>query len=205
MNELTKKYGMHVVVGIVILFVGMGIGSMVSRRGGIIGDENTFQAGWDAAKKRLAESGFGFPTAMEVMNVNGIVQEISSNGMTIKIRPIEPLADPALDVRTVTFDANTKIYQIKQKDPVQYQQEVKDFNLKIQALMGKSGPQTPPLGTPPQPFTKVAVGVQDIKKDMSVTATAGSNIKDAKTFVATEVLIQAAIVPPAAVPAPVAR
>lgn len=206
MNELTKKYGMNVIAGLVILFVGMGIGSMISRKGSLMGGEDTYQAGWDAAKKRLSESGFGFPAAVEVMNVSGTVQEVSSTGMTIKIRPVEPLSDPALDVRTVTFDANTKFYQMKQKDPVQYQQEIRDFNAKIQSLITKSGTQAPPIETPPQPFIKTPVTAQDIKKDTLVAVTAGSNIKDTKTFVATEVSIQQApVVPPTAAPAPVVR
>lgn len=200
MNEMMKKYGMSLVSGIVILFVGIGLGSMISRGGSAgtpNGEPNTFQAGWDAAKKRLSESGFGFPSPVEMTSVSGIVQDISASGMAVKIRLPEPLSDPSLDARMVTFDAHTKFYQIKQKDPVQYQEEVKAFNAKIQALMGKAGSQTPSLDTPPPPFTKIQISAQDIKKDMSVTVTAGNNIKDAKTFVATEVTVQTSGAPAA--------
>ena len=199
MNELIKKHGVSVVAGIVILLIGVGIGFMVARKG----TTDTFQAGWNAAKQRLTESGLMFPASLEIASVSGVVQQVSDSNMTIKIHPLEPLADPSLDVRTVTFDSNTKFYQIKQKDQAQYQEELKAFSSKMQSAPSKGGAPVTPIETPPQPFTRVEIGKQDIKKDMTVSVTAGSNIKDSKTFVATEVLLQDINVPPA--PTPVAQ
>lgn len=189
-------------VAVIIFAIGIAIGSFVSKGGSTspAGSVNTFQAGWDAAKKRLSETGYAFPSMPEVVTVSGIVQDANTGNMTIKIRPLEPLADPALDVRTVTFDAKTKFYLIEQKDPIKYQAEIKAFNLKIQP-----SPLTPAVipGDVPQPFTKTVSNAQAIKAGMTATVAAANNIKEQKEFVATEITVQvaAASIIPAAVPA----
>lgn len=197
----TKKYLTYGGVSVVILAIGIAIGSFGINRGGSTpaGSANTFQAGWDAAKKRLSDTGYAFPSMAEVISVAGTAESVSSNGMTMKIRPLEPLADPALDTRTVKFDANTKFYQIEQKDPIEYQKEVNAFNLKMKA--NPTALATIPGGTL-QPFTKTTVTAQAIKTGMTVSVTAASNIKDAKEFAAKEVTVQIVAAPtvPAVVP-----
>jgi len=44
---------------------------------------------------------------------------------------LKPLADPDLDIRIITVDANTKISLAVQKDPAQYQKELQDFQDKM--------------------------------------------------------------------------
>jgi hypothetical protein len=200
----TKKYLLYGGVSVVILAIGIAIGSFSINKGGSnpAGSANTFQAGWDAAKKRLADTGYAFPTMAEMVSVAGITESVSDNGMIVKIRPLEPLADPALDTRTVQFDANTKFYQIEQKDPIEYQKEVNAFNLKLKA--NPTALATIPGGTL-QPFTKTTVTAKAIKTGMTVSITAASNIKEAKEFVAKEVTVQivaAATVPAVVPPAP---
>ena len=191
MNGQTNKYIAGTVAGIVLLAIGGAVGFMVARQGGQAGSTNTFQAGWDAAKKRLADTGFVLPMMGEMKSVSGTVQEIKNDGMTVKIRPLEPLADPALDVRTVKFDANTKFYLQKQKDPATYQKEFADFNRAMQQAAAQAGKGAAPVNpaaaaiTPPQPFEKVEINRGDIKKNEQATVMAANDIKDAKEFVAT--------------------
>lgn len=194
----TKKYLLYGGASIVILVIGIAMGSFMSNKGGAtpVGSTNTYQAGWDAAKKRLSDIGYAIPTMAESVSVSGTVKEVRADGMTIAIRPLEPLADPALDTRSVKFDANTKFYRVEQKDPIKYQQEVNAFNLKMRAN------SSAPLATSsnvPQPSVRTAVDAQAIKAGMIVSATAASNIKEVREFVATEVIVQV-IAAPNAVP-----
>ncbi len=200
MNEQTKKLITNGGIVLAVLIVGMFIGMNIpAGKGG----ENTFQAGWDAAKKRLTESGYAFPLTAEVTTLNGEVTEAKSGSLTMKIRPLEPLADPELDVRTVTFDANTKFYRSEPKDPTVYQKEMEEYGRKMQQLSGKAGAPAPAAaGTPPQPVVQKEITAADIRTGDMVIVTAGKNVKEEKTFVATTIVAQT-VVSPAAMAAPV--
>ena len=216
MSGKINKYVVGIVGSAVILTIGMVIGLVIARKGGVTG-LNTYQAGWDAAKQRLAEGGFAAPMMnMEIKNVSGVVQRVQGDGMTVKIHQLEPLADPALDVRTVKFDANTKFFLLRQKDQSAYQKEIAEFNRTMQqasAQAGKSATLMTP-GIPPQPFEKVAIKSSDIKEGMQASVTAANDIKNATEFIATEVEVQdmatagalpAGMTPPMpAIPAPAA-
>ena len=98
---------------------------------------DTFQAGWQAAKQRLAESGFAPPMleGMEITSVSGEFKQIKNKQISLNIHPLEPLADPELDNRVIEVDTNTKIYQPIEKDREQYQKEMEEFNRKMQEQM----------------------------------------------------------------------
>ena len=200
MHEKIIKYSITCGAGVVMLVAGMVTGVWIMRKGVASNTNNTtYQEGWDAAKKRLMETGFYSMTAVgDVKNVSGIVQSVRSGGITVKIRPIEPLADPSLDVRTVTFDANTKFYLIKQKDPVVYQKEMTEFSRAMQRMSAQPGKLTPMststlMIAPPQPFDQIAATAADIKEGQQISVVAASNIRDAKEFVAMEVTVQEAV------------
>ncbi len=171
---------------------------------------NTFQAGWEAAKKRLSDSGFGTPMAnLEIKNLTGQVTAVKGNAITLKIRPLEPLADPSLDERTVIVDSNTKIYVLAQKDQAEYQKEMEDFNKKMQEQL-KNPPkpgQAPasPAGAimPPELFVKKSASLSDIKVGATISVVAvDKDIKNVKQFTAAEIIVQpaTAIAPTAAAP-----
>lgn len=202
------------VVALIFFSLGYLIGSAkVSPTGKLAISANTFQAGWEAAKKRLADSGFAAPMAnLEINNVSGQVTAIQDNAITLKIRPLEPLADPSLDERIVKVDANTKIYTLEQKDQAQYQKEMEDFNKKMQEQL-KNPPKPgqapiPPVGDvgPPEFFVKKEASISDIKVGMNINVIAADkDIKNAKQFSAAEINLQpvpvmtpAAVTPPAA-------
>lgn len=160
------------------------------RLGQIIGGQNTFQAGWEAAKQRLAETGFAPLAAdMEIKSLSGQVQKIEGSKISLKIQPLEPLADPALDNRIVETDNNTKIYKLVQKDTSEYQKEMEEFNKKMEEQM-KNPPERPEPLMPPEMYTKEEVALSDIKEGEQITVTAQENIKEKSEFKATEVVIQ---------------
>ena len=198
-------------VALIFFSLGYLIGSAkVSPTGKLAISANTFQAGWEAAKKRLADSGFAAPMAnLEINNVSGQVTAIQDNAITLKIRPLEPLADPSLDERIVKVDANTKIYTLEQKDQAEYQKEMADFDKKMQEQL-KNPPkpgETPAAAAgaimPPEFFVKKEASISDIKVGMNINVIAADkDIKNAKQFSAAEINLQPApaIAPAAAIP-----
>jgi len=215
---MKKLIIISLVVALVFFTLGYAVGgTKVTSSGQLAVGANTYQAGWDAAKKRLADSGFADPMAnLEVKNVSGEVTAVQGNAITLKIRSLEPLADPSLDERTIIVDANTKIYILEQKDQAQYQSEMADFNKKMQEQL-KTPPapgQTPtaPAGaiTPPEFLIKKETGISDIKTGAQINVIAADkDIKNTKQFNAAEISIQqapimttAAAGAPASVPAP---
>jgi hypothetical protein len=159
-------------------------------KGGQAGD-NTYQAGWNAAKKRLLESGYFSANNSEINSVFGQVKEVNGNSITLKIRPLEPLADRELDERTIQIDENTKIYANTQREQKEYQQLVEEFTNKKREEAAKSG-ETPTFSPAdyPSPFIQNEANISDIKVGVNVTVKAvDKDIKTAKNFKASEVTI----------------
>ena len=182
-------------VAVVCFVLGFLASSQFNTTQGILGGKNTFQAGWEAAKARLTETGL-VPMAanIETKTVSGEIKEINGNKISLKIRPLEPLADPELDNRVVTVDDNTKIYQLEPKDPKVYQKELEDFNKKTREQIVQPGALPQPV-TPPEYFTKKQIKIADLKIGQQVTVTADKDIKNSKEFTAIEISLTSAISP----------
>ncbi|MBU1246949.1 hypothetical protein KJ973_02800, partial [Patescibacteria group bacterium] len=152
-----------------------------------------FQAGWDAAKQRLSETGF-MPMlddieSMEIKTANGEVTEINGNKISVKIYPLEPLADLELDNRVVEVDENTKVYQSVVKDQKEFQKELDEFRKKIDERINNPEGNTGPL-TPPSGFIKKETNLAAIKIGQQITVTAEQDIKNLEQFKAIEIIIQ---------------
>lgn len=204
---MKKNIIISLVVALVFFTLGYLVGgSNIAPAGQLIKGANTFQAGWDAAKKRLADSGFGSPMAnFEINNVSGQVTAIQDKAITLKIMPLEPLADLDLDERIIKADANTKIYTLEQKDQAEYQKEMEDFNKKMQEQANSMpAPGETPASpadaiTPPEFFVKKETSLSDIKIGDNINVIAADeDIKNTKQFTAAEINIQPA---PAMTPA----
>ena len=124
--------------------------------------------------------GMASANAIDVKNVHGIIQKIDGNKLTVKINPVEPLADPDLDIRIITVDANTKISLAVQKDQAQYQKEMQDFQNKI-----KQSPTQTDYSQQPVPLVGKDITLSDLQENQEISVTAGENIKDKKEFTAT--------------------
>jgi len=174
---MTKQIIILIVAGAVIFF-SLGL---------IYANYYAFQAGWSAAKQRLEDSGL-MPAAdnLEIKTVSGEVAQIKDNQIEIKIQPIEPLADPALDTRIVQIQDDTKVYQIEQKSQADYQKEIEEFNkkLKEQAAQPVAGSLTSP-----EPFIRKQASLSDIKVGQRIYVLATDNIRTAKEFKAVEISI----------------
>ena len=158
--------------------------------------DDTFQSGWEAAKQRLEEIGY-FPMmeGMEITSVNGRVEEVKDNKISLKISPLEPLADSDLDNRIVEVDENTKIYQLVGRDPEQYQKETEEFNQRMQEQMANPEAVTEPVMLP-EPYTKQEISLADIEIGQQITVRTEEDIKDIKQFKAIEITVQSVPVIP---------
>lgn len=150
--------------------------------------ENTFQAGWDAAKQRLAQSQYAasIPVGVEIKSVYGVIQKIDQDKITIKITPLEPLADPVLDLRTVIVDSNTKITLTVEKEQVQFQKEMADYKEKTSQAQKESDDATIAASyvMPPSPFENKEIKLSELKEGQGISANAARDIKEEKEFVA---------------------
>lgn len=175
--------------------IGLGIGIQIGS-GKNIPNQNiksgndTYQAGWNAAKARLNQSpiGMAIPAGMEIKNISGTIQKIDGNKLTVKINPLEPLADPDLDTRIITADASTKINLAVQRDQVQFQKEMQAFQDKMMKPQTQTDPtQVPDMSMPPMSFENKVISLTELKENQQVMITTNENIKDKKEFVATQI------------------
>lgn len=191
-NISLVKSNTHIVLGVLVFIVAFMLGTFVgpkmfsTRNSSNSLTANTYDAGWNAAKKRLAESELApMFSAQDTQSVRGSVEALNGARMSVRIRPLEPLADPALDQRIVTASDVTKVVRLEQKDLRVFQKEMEDFFENIR----KSKNSTAGL-IAPVPFTKIPAQVKDIKVGDYVVVSAGEDIKTVKEFVATEIHVE---------------
>lgn len=179
--------------------LGIFAGTRIGQKAGLSNPNDTYQAGWNAAKARLSQSpmGMAIPGDMEIKNVSGSIQEINGNKLVVKINPLELLADPALDIRTIVVDENTKINLAIQKDQVKFQKEMEVFQEKMaqaQVQATSTDPLVPadPMDMtnpilPPMPFESKSISSSELKAGQQISVIAIENIKDKKEFTASQI------------------
>jgi hypothetical protein len=163
------------------------------------GKENTYQAGWEAAKQRLADSGFSsVMEGMEFRLISGEVlkTEAARGRISISINPLEPLADPELDTRIIIVDSNTKIIKLAEKDMAEYEKEMAEFDKQMGEQMAGPDPMVE-LPMPPEFYTRESADISSIVAGQMITVSAGEDIKEKKEFKATEITIQSSLAMPA--------
>jgi hypothetical protein len=180
------------IVAVLLLILVFGIGMLVGikmRSKTSSGQENTFQAGWDAAKERLEKIGIGvLPANTEIKSMAATVQKISGDSMIVKaISTMDPLSDPSLDTRTIQINNNTKFYRLVQKDSAQLQKEMEDFR---KNNPGQSSDSLSQSADYPVPQEKKETGISDIKEGSDILILSNGDIRDKKEFLAVEILLQ---------------
>lgn len=153
-------------------------------------NQESFQAGWKAAKERLQQEGV-IPSVegMEMQGVFGEIIEVSADKIKLKIDQADPLSDPSLDNRIVFVRPETKIYLVKEKDPLIYDQEIKDYEEKVQkAIKDQAGSNEEIV--PPDYYVRAEIVLDDLRTGQMVSAIAGEDISDKKQFEVLEIFIQ---------------
>jgi hypothetical protein len=198
---MSKLTALIVIIIIALVFFGLGLMVGSSRLSPELSSlPNDYQAGWQAAKQRLKETGFlpAPPGQQEIKSISGQVTGVDKNIISISIRPLEPLADPALDTREVEVGKDTALYRLEPKSQDDYAKEWEAYQKAVAAGTGAL--------QPPSPYEKKELGIADIAEGQRVSVTASSDIKEAKKFTALEVSLQSdaplPVMPPIAAPAP---
>lgn len=181
----------HTAQYIGILIIGILLGTSVSFvyfKQAPSNGENAYQAGFDAAKKRIEESGLSgvFLAGNEIHTLSGTVTAVNGNLITLQAQPIDPFVDPALTDRTVIITSDTKITKISQDNMQAFQTAIEAF-IKNTQTGDETGAVQPPAPSAP---TRTAADVSNIAAGDTLTVTAAENIKEAKKISASEIEIQ---------------
>ena len=149
-----------------------------------------------------------------VRGFGGTVENVSDSGFTLRLSAYDPFASQGPSLRNVTVNKETILERLIQKDNATIQKEQTAFMEKISA--GSAAPaggqgsatggenQSAPL-TPPEPFIRERISLNDIKAGDMVLVSAGEDIGTAKQFTATRVSLQPSVSLPGTTssPAPV--
>src|SRR3989344_4662746 len=144
----------------------------------------------------------------------GTVENVSDSGFTLRLSTYDPFASEGPSLRNVTVNTETVLERLIQKDNATIKKEQTAFMEKISA--GGAAPagaqgsasggenQSEPL-TPPEPFIREKISLNDIKAGDMVLVSAGEDIGTAKQFTATRVSLQPSVSLPGTTssPAPV--
>ncbi len=179
----TFEYIGMFVIGVLI---GSGISFVYFNQSSSREGDSAYQAGFDAAKKRVEDSSFGaiMRTPDEIKVLSGTVTKVNGNKVDFHIQSTRPFDEPTLDNRTITIVAETKISKLIQKDQKVFQSEMETFIKSSQIKEGAT------LATPPEPFSYAPALLADITVGDVLTVIAEENIKTKKEFTATDIQIQ---------------
>lgn len=169
-----------------ILIVGIVIGAFASF---YIYSSASYQAGFDAAKKIVAESQVGnmLRTPDDIRTISGTVTAINDSRITMHAQSTDPFEDVSLADRVVLVKDATKIVKISYKNVKVFQAEMDAFTKAVQTAESKGETFT---ASPPEPFTRTSVDIASVAIGDTISVTAEENVKTMKEFTASEIQIQ---------------
>jgi uncharacterized protein YkvS len=185
---VNKKIIMIIILLILFFVLGIGTGLFIGKKLLVQkrDSNDTFKAGWAAAGKRLMDIGIvsSQQANYEIKSLSGTVEKIADNTIQIKTVPLEPLADPSLDYRTIYLTKNTVITKVVKKSDEQYSKEMKELtSAEIQAR----GPDSPD-GYVGRFYTENA-DAKEIKVGSRLNVDAGEDIKEKSEITAEKITI----------------
>ncbi|MFO7807295.1 MAG: hypothetical protein R6V40_02620 [Candidatus Moraniibacteriota bacterium] len=131
--------------------------------------KDTFQAGWEAAEKRLAALGFTPSSEEEITSVSGEIISTGNNQVKINTDSVSPLADKTRLERTAKITDETSIYKLTE-NPEAFNEENFEENQ-----------------NPPEPFNRSEASLQDLKEGRYITVLANEDIREKTQLTAAEI------------------
>ncbi len=195
MAKSSKSIWPMVIVAVVLIAAGAVAGYLGAGKCGATGGDKGYQAGWDAARQKIADAHV-FPQAASINSVSGTVVSVSGEELVMDATQVvtNPLEPQAPTRRTVKVTSTTKIIsQIAktaeqlQSDQEKFNDEMDKFNADLRA--GKTG-LTPPV--PPNTFETKDIKLADIAVGSQVMVTAASDITMAESFDAISISVSSA-------------
>lgn len=181
----TTQYIVAVIIGII---VGVGTSFVYFKQAPASTVGNSYQDGYDAAKKRVLESPMGamFRTPDDVHAISGTVTAISDNRITIHVQSANIFDEnPALPERIIIITSNTKISKLSPVDPKVFQSEMEAF------IKGMQSAKPSSQLAPPSMTISEAATIADIAVGNTLDITALEDIKTAKEFSPSQIYVQA--------------
>lgn len=162
--------------------------------------KGSYEEGYAAAQKKLADSGIFPPAPSESRVLTGRVKAISGNTLTFEANlttsnPLETINAPK--ERSVMIGSGTKLYRLVPKTQAEVDEET------TRPRTDESGRPLPP----PSLMRQEPIALTEIKAGELVTVTAGTDILRTTSFEATDIAIAppepvSAFLPPTAPPNP---
>lgn len=183
-----KKNVLHPILLLAVgLVVGYGAGrltagpsaGLLSLKGG------SYQEGYEAAKKKLADSGLFPPPPTESRVLNGTVKEVLPEGLMMEVALRSPNPLEEIDVpktRTVLVSESTEIVSYEGKDPEQFRKELEAFQKKADASVTTQA-------AAPSPTVEKKLALKDLKAGDTVTVSASEDILTLVRFTAVKIVV----------------
>jgi len=168
---LFLKFAPYIAVFVLGVIIGAGV-SFTYVKPSPGNGENTYQAGFDAAKKRFEQSGFGsmFLQPQRCPHSFGHRHGGERNKITVHTQSMDPFEDPALDDRNIFIASDTKIFK-------------PGTNTLIETMQRKRRAGSQGInGVPMNPPNRVKASLSDITVGSFVVVTAKENYKDRERY-----------------------
>lgn len=187
-----------ILIAIVFLCAGIGAGILIAsslnseKSDGLnlkYNAPDTFEAGWEAAKKKIEETPY-IPTGAgseEIKSIKGRITSVESNKITIEARLLNPLDDEKLTTRVVNIGDKTEIIIREEKNMDDIRQEHDEYNKKMEDY---SNGKLPSMPEPPEVYIEKNCTIKDLVEGQTVTIESEKNIREALEFNASKVLVR---------------
>lgn len=182
-------------IAAIFLCVGIGLGVIIGmnyvKNHSTLSDKynapNTFDAGWEAAKKKIEETPYVPMGTSETKKIDGKITKTEQNKIEIEARLLNPLDDEKLKNRTIDVDDNTEIIINRQKDRETIRKEQDDYNAKIELFRQGKISEMPTVPT----IDSVDKGTaQNLKEGELVTIESNDNIREALEIKAAKITVR---------------
>jgi len=148
---------------------------------------NTYEAGWQAANKRLVDLGVVRNLEeIDIKEISGFVSNVSDNKIWVKIVPLSPLHDPDLDIRIIGINERTEIKKLIIKSQDEFQKEMKEYVEKYGEINDLVEPTEDKL---PTRYSEQKITVSEVVAGVQVIIKTSTNISQEKEFIANEITV----------------
>jgi hypothetical protein len=185
-----KKFFLFFLFAVIFFAIGALVGYFIPQKAAVqtIDSNNTFQAGWKAAEKRLVGMGFlqEIPVSQAIYSVGGKIISTKGKTMEIKITPLEPLADPELDNREISINDQTKIFKYSKKEEALYKRELDEYYDKVSKDVNFDDQQA----LMPVQYELKEANSNDLVSGLTIEVKSKNDLKTLKKIIADEITVQ---------------